>query len=287
MLLVADSGSTKADWRLSNKGEIICDFSSVGFNPFFHDSQTVVRELSGIHALMNYSSDVQHVYFFGAGCSHPSRNQVITDGLKKIFTKAKIQVGHDLDACAYATCGDMPGIACILGTGSNSCYYDGKKVLEFNHGLGYIIGDEGSGTYFGKKLLAYFLYKILPPELQQDFENRYGLTKEIIMENIYYKSGVNVYLASFAKFLSEHHDHPYIKNLVYKGFSEFINVNVCNIPHCKEVPVHFIGSLAYHFEEILTDAADAAGIQLGKIVHKPIDNLHKYWLDKEKKGLLV
>ncbi|HQV01279.1 MAG TPA: N-acetylglucosamine kinase, partial [Bacteroidia bacterium] len=212
---------------------------------------------------------------------------VIAHGLRKVFTKAYVHVGHDLDACAYATCGDKPGIACILGTGSNSCYFDGNKVIEFNHGLGYIIGDEGSGTYFGKKLLAYYLYKILPAEIQQDFEHRYELTKEIIMENIYYKSGVNVYLASFSKFLSEHNQHPYIKNLVYKGFSEFMTVNVCNIPGYKEVPVHFIGSLAFHFKDILKDAADAHSIQLGSVIQKPIDNLHRYWLDKERKGLLA
>ncbi|MEO8148987.1 MAG: N-acetylglucosamine kinase [Bacteroidia bacterium] len=285
MLLVADSGSTKADWKLSSNGEHVGDFISMGFNPFFHDSQIVVKELSGIHGLMAHAGNVTKIYFFGAGCSHPTRNKIIADGLKKVFPNADIYVGHDLDASAYATCGDEPGIACILGTGSNSCFFDGKKVHEFNHGLGYIIGDEGSGTYYGKKLLAYFLYNILPPDIHADFENTYHLTKEIIMENIYYKSGVNVFLASFSKFLSKHREHPYIKNLVLKGMGEFMDVNVCNINGYHNVPVHFIGSIAYHFNDILKEAASARNIHVGKIIQKPIDNLMDYFLLKEKQGI--
>ncbi len=287
MLLVADSGSTKADWKLCFKGELVGDYVSMGFNPFFHDSQIVVKELSGIHGLMAHANEVHRIFFFGAGCSHPTRNQIIADGLKKVFPNASINVGHDLDASAYATCGDEPGIACILGTGSNSCYYDGKRVHEFNHGLGYIIGDEGSGTYYGKKLLAYFLYKILPPDIHADFENNYHLTKETIMENIYYKSGVNVYLASFSKFLSQHRDHPYIKNLVLKGMGEFMDVNVCNISGFNNVPVHFIGSIAYHFADILKEAAKPRNIIVGKIIQKPIDNLMDYFLAKEKSGFNI
>lgn len=285
MLLVADSGSTKADWRLTSKGENIGDYISMGFNPFFHDSQIVVRELSSIHALMVHAPNIKDVYFFGAGCSHPTRNIVIEEGLKKVFTAAFIHVGHDLDACAYATCGDEPGIACILGTGSNSCYYDGKKVHEFNHGLGYIIGDEGSGTYFGKKLLAYYLYNILPADLHDDFESTYKVNKEIIMDNVYYKSGVNVYLAGFSKFLSKHREHPYIKSLVLKGFGEFMDVNVCSIHGFRDVPVHFIGSIAYYFKDILLEAAAPRNIQVGKVIQKPIDNLTEYILMKKKLGM--
>jgi N-acetylglucosamine kinase-like BadF-type ATPase len=285
MLLVVDSGSTKADWKLSHKGEVIGDFNSMGFNPFFHDTQTVVDELSANKPLMKYANDIERIYFFGAGCSHPSRNIIVEKGLKIVFPNARVFVGHDLDACAYATCGDEAGIACILGTGSNSCYFDGVKVHEFNHGLGYIIGDEGSGSYFGKKLLAYFLYKVLPPDIRDDFEKTYKVTKENIIENVYHKPAVNVYLASFSTFLSKHRNHPYFKNLVLKGFGEFMDVNVCNIPGYSNVPVHFVGSLAFYFSDIIKEAADMRGIEVGNIIQKPIDNLMHYFLEKDKKGL--
>ena len=158
MLLIADSGSTKADWNLADNKEVIASFSSMGFNPVFVNADTVYNQLTADASFMAYAHAVSKIYFFGSGCSHESRNKIIADGLKRVFKNASVFVGHDLDACAYATCGNNAGIACILGTGSNSCYFDGTTVFEFNHGLGYILGDEGSGSYFGKKILSRFLY---------------------------------------------------------------------------------------------------------------------------------
>lgn len=281
MLLIADSGSTKADWNLADNGKVIASFSSMGFNPVFVNADTVYNQLTADAAFMVYAHVVKKIFFFGSGCSHESRNKIIAGGLQRVFANAEIFVGHDLDACAYATCGDAAGIACILGTGSNSCFYDGKTVHELNHGLGYILGDEGSGTFFGKKLLSRFLYGLMPDELEMDFFNTYQLNKEIIIENIYKKPNPNVYMASFATFMNMHRNHPWIKNLLLNGFGEFLDVNVMNIPQHQNVPVHFIGSIAFHFSDELKQAAAERNLNMGVIIKKPIEGLTNYFLKKE------
>ncbi|MFI5219384.1 MAG: N-acetylglucosamine kinase, partial [Bacteroidia bacterium] len=236
MLVIADSGSTKADWLLAENGKVIRSFSTMGFNPFFHDSQTVLKELNKNKSLKKYSGKIKEVHFFGAGCSSRSRNKIIADGLKKFFKTAKITVEHDLLASALATCNGKPGITCILGTGSNACYFDGKKLAEVRHGLGYVLGDEGSASFFGKKLLAFYLYKILPADLDADFKRKYRLSKEKIVNHVYHKPNPNVYLASYSKFLSRHIHHPYIKKLISDGMKYFLETNVVSYKEHKKVP---------------------------------------------------
>lgn len=281
MILVADSGSTKADWKLAFHGKEVATFNSIGLNPFFHDSNSVSATMRVIPEVQQYAKEVQRIEFFGAGCSHPTRNKIISDGLQIVFPNAAINIHHDLDAAAYATCNDKPGIACILGTGSNSCYFDGTKVHELNHGLGYILGDEGSGSFFGRKLLAYYLYKVMPDDLRTQFFETYKVTKESIMQQVYFQPNANVYLASFSRFLSVNTNHTFITNLVSRGLGEFMDVNVCNIENYKNVPVHFIGSIAYHFQNILKQEAAKRSITVGNIIAKPIESLTQYFLEKE------
>lgn len=282
MLLVSDSGSTKADWNLAKEGKILTSFSTIGLNPFFHTSQSVIENLKDVAEVKEYASQVSQVQFFGAGCSHLTRNEIIAHGLQAVFANAKIKVRHDLDGAALATCNDKPGIACILGTGSNSCYFDGVEVHEFDHGLGYIIGDEGSGSYYGRKLLAYYLYKVMPEDLRQLFYKTYHVTKESIMQHVYMQPNVNVYLASHSPFLSMNAAHPFVIDLVSRGMGEFMDVNVCNIENYKHVPVHFIGSIAFYFRDILHKQAKQRSITVGNIIAKPIDGLTDYFLNKEK-----
>ncbi|MBK8845251.1 MAG: N-acetylglucosamine kinase [Bacteroidetes bacterium] len=282
MILVCDSGSTKADWKLAHQGVEIAAFSTIGLNPFFQSSESVGEVMLAVDVVAKHKEQVHSVKFYGAGCSHESRNAIIVCGLKKVFAKAEITVGHDLLAAAYATCNDEPGIACILGTGSNSCFFDGTRVVELNHGLGYILGDEGSGSYYGKKLLAYYFYNVMPEDLRLEFYKKFNVTKEAVLETVYFQPNVNVYLASFSKFLSEHSSHPWIINLVSKTMGEFMDVNVCNIPDYKKYPVHFIGSIAFHFAGILKLESEIRHIKVGQIISKPIQNLLEYFLKKEK-----
>lgn len=280
MLLVVDSGSTKADWLLADKGKVIGSFNTVGFNPYFHDSKFVYETLSGNESLSPYSSSVTELNFFGAGCSSVKLKAIIADGLQKYFVNAKVVVDHDLLACAYATCGDEEGIACIIGTGSNSCYFDGIKVHERNYGLGYILGDEGSGSYYGKKLVTHFLYGLMPKQLSDDFLDQYQLDKNKIVAKVYSESNANVWLASLTVFLSRHKEDQYIKDLIRKGMKEFMELYVTHYDNYKKLPVHFVGSLAFYFEKELKEVAATLEIQIGKIVKQPVEELMNYYLNK-------
>jgi len=278
MILVADSGSTKADWIAGNAGAVNAEFHTKGFNPFFHDRNFILNELKDNSALRDFSKKVSMLYFFGAGCSSADRNKIIFDALSEFFPNAIITVEHDMLGSALAVCQGKPGMACILGTGSNICYFDGKIISETRHGLGYIIGDEGSGSYYGKKLLSMYLYKILPDDLQLAFSHAYGLEKEAIITKVYREPNTNVFLASFAGFLSQHADHPFIQKMIYEGMTEFFRTNVLSYKESFTVPVHFVGSIAWFFRETLHAVATENNILVGNIIRKPVTGLADYFL---------
>jgi hypothetical protein len=223
---------------------------------------------------------VQHVFFYGAGASHPSRNAVIEEALKRVFTHAEITVDHDLTGAVYATCGDEPGIACIMGTGSNSCYFDGQDIYEEVPALGYVLGDEAGGTFYGKELLRMFLYHELPEKIHQGLIDRYQLTKESIFEAVYNKPNPNVYLASFMRFLSDNRDSKWVRDFIYNGFSKFINIHIWKYENHKDVPVHFVGSVAFHFQDLLREACKIHRLNIGVITSEPVVNLVEYHLKK-------
>ncbi|HNR20503.1 MAG TPA: N-acetylglucosamine kinase [Bacteroidia bacterium] len=277
MLLIADSGSTKADWLLSDRKDFKMEFNTVGFNPFFHDEKFIINELTHNRGLMHYAKDVKVLKFYGSGCSHEKRNQIVAGAFRKVFTNANVLVEHDMLGACIAACGNKPGVVCILGTGSNACSYNGKDVVASHHGLGYIIGDEGSGSYFGKKILSHYLYKLLPLELESQLRDQYHLTKESIIESVYHKPDPNVYLASFAKFLSSHKESDYVVNMVRKGFTEFYETTIVVYPESKKHPVHFIGSIAHHFSHILKEVANKNGFSVGKILVKPVEDIMEYF----------
>ncbi|MBU6324193.1 MAG: hypothetical protein KJS92_01800, partial [Bacteroidetes bacterium] len=246
MLLIADSGSTKCDWVLVNpKGEEH-PFHTMGFNPFFHSTDFIAQEIRKNRDLMDHAAQVTEVYFYGAGCSSPERNEVLIDALREVFPVAAVTVDHDLTGAAYATCGTEPGIACILGTGSNSCYFDGVQIHEKVPALGYVLGDEAGGTWYGKELLRLFLYKELPEHIHRGLVEEFKLNKESIFEHVYNIPNPNVYLASFMRFLSSRSQDAWVRDFMYNGFSKFINIHIWKYENHLDVPVHFVGSVAYH-----------------------------------------
>lgn len=270
MKIIAESGSTKTNW-LTEKREL---FETIGFNPLFFSTENIFDELTKHQQLLNIKDQCTEVFFYGASCSSPDRKKIVADALQKYFTKAaSIAVDHDLNAAAFATYTGQPGIACILGTGSNSCLYDGHKVYEEVPALGYILGDEGSGAYFGKKLLAKFLYHELPDATMKMLRENYGLEKEEIFDAVYKKPNANVYLASFAKALTDSPDLDFMKDFVEEGFKEFFSHHVCCYPNYQQYPVHFVGSIAFHFKSSLQKAAESYGCQLGVVDKNPVYRL--------------
>ncbi|MFM7053802.1 MAG: N-acetylglucosamine kinase [Bacteroidota bacterium] len=277
-MLIADSGSTKTDWRLLLKGGETISFETKGFNPMFTDREYITNEINANHKLIELSKDIDSIRYFGAGCSSDDRRSIVVSALKDVFGAKDILVDHDMMGCAIALCQGQPGIANIIGTGSNSCYFDGGSCLVSHHGLGHILGDEASGSYFGKKLVAYYLYELMPTVLRSAFFEMFGTTKESALQHVYRETLPNVFLASHAKFLSVHRGHPFIEDLLLKGFREFIETNVQSYPEHNSVPVHFTGSIAYHFRDVVQVVLEEKGLKAGSIIQKPITGLCEYYL---------
>jgi len=278
MIFIIESGSTKSDWVLVDNKNNQSFYTTIGFNPYFHSSEFIEKEILKSQAIAEVSGEISKIYFFGAGCSSAELNEIIYDGLRKVFQNAEVHVDHDLVACAYATYKGSAGISCIIGTGSNSCYFDGENLVEEVPALGYILGDEGSGSYFGKYLLSNYLYHKLPEDINSKFVERYGLSKDEIIDFVYKKPNANVYISSFMPFVVEHKDHSFFKEVIVKGLENFMEVHVCCYANYKETPVHFVGSLSAILEKELREAANKYGIVIESIVKNPIDGLVKYHL---------
>lgn len=278
MVLIVDSGSTKSDWVLLKSAEERELYKTMGFNPYFHNETIIANAIKQNSDLHRYSEDIRQVFYYGAGASSDDLRATVERALKRVFPNAEVTVDHDLVACAYATYSGEPSICCILGTGSNSCFYDGVNVVEEVPALAYILGDEGSGSYFGKKLLSAFLYKSLPEEISKDLRDKFSLDKDVIMENVYMLPHANVYLASFMRFIASHKEHPWVDRIIYEGLRHFISIHVACFDDYREVPVNFIGSVGYFFKEQLERAARDEGIQIGVVTRKPIDGLVEFHL---------
>jgi len=278
MILIAESGSTKTDWVLIDESNKKRYFKTIGFNPFFHTTDFIISTISLNKDLIAFSKAITKLYFYGAGCSSEKMNNVVLSALKSLFPNAYSTVDHDLKACALATYEGVPSISCILGTGSNSCFFDGKTIREEVPAIAYVLGDEGSGAFYGKQLLKDYLYNRLPIEIKNDLETKLEISKEKIFDNVYMKPHANVYLASFMKFISTFKDHPYVTKMVAEGMDEFVKTHVCCYPESKNVKTHFIGSISKIYEKELRYAADKNGIILGNIIRKPVENLVDYHL---------
>lgn len=280
MILVADSGSSKTDWMGYSPEETI-SFSTQGINPYFLNAHDIFKLFSKKKEIAVYADKVKEIYFFGAGCSSPDKVEVISNGISSFFTQAYVSVEHDLIGSAYATCGDQKGLTCILGTGSNISYYDGKNVHSGAHGLGYVLGDEGSGTFFGRKLITSYLYGNMPVELSVKFAEEYQIDKETVVTNLYQKSSPNTYLASISRFMAGHTDHPFILNILREGFQEFVDSNIKDYANYKSLDCHFVGSIAFYYQDILKAVCLNNQVKVGKIYQKPIEGIYNYILRKE------
>lgn len=276
MVFIVESGSTKSDWVLLDNKNNQSFYSTMGFNPYFHSAEIIASELTKNQDLMSVAQDVSAIYFYGAGCSSDKLNSIVKEGISRVFINAEVHVDHDLVACAYATYQGRNCISCIIGTGSNSCYFDGKVVSEVVPALGYILGDEGSGSYFGKKLIAAYLYHNLPEHLTLDFEISYNLRKDQIIEKVYSEPNANVFIASFMPFISKHSDEPYFQHMIEEGFRHFMQVHVCCYDNYKEADLHFVGSLAGIFREALDRAAASLGLNITSVIRKPAEGLVNY-----------
>ena len=274
MILIADSGSTKTDWCLVDNGVLVKQIFTKGTNPFFQTEDEISAEVS--ENLLPYldTAKVDAVWFYGAGCAFPEKNEIVRAAIAR-HLDVPIEVGSDLLGAARGLCGRQPGIACILGTGSNSCFYDGKEIVSNVSPLGFILGDEGSGAVLGKMLVGDVLKNQLPAALKEEFLARYELTPAIILERVYKKPFPNRFLASLSPFLVEHLDVPEIHTLVLNGFKAFFDRNVKQYDY-KQYPVHLIGSLAFYYRPVLQEAAEQMGVRLGTIKQSPMEGLISY-----------
>ncbi|WP_288207182.1 ATPase [uncultured Parabacteroides sp.] len=274
MILIADSGSTKTDWCVIERGKPALRFQTRGMNPFFQTEEEIGKEIET--GLLPALKDLipSAVYFYGAGCAFPEKNEMIRRSVNR-YLPVPVEVGSDLLAAARALCGDEPGIACILGTGSNSCYYDGKEIIKNVSPLGFILGDEGSGAVLGKLLIGDVLKNQLPPALKEQFLTQYGLTPASIMDKVYRQPFPNRFLAGLSPFIREHLDEPAIWELVTRSFLAFFTRNVKQYD-CFELPVHLVGSVAWYYQDILKDIAFDLGLHLGAIAQSPMEGLIAY-----------
>ncbi len=277
MILIADSGSTKTDWLFLKKDTEILKLKSAGLNPVVTTALEIDQRLSKAFEELPITIEVEKVHFFGSGCWNEANCAIISNALKKYFPKAVIEVASDIVGAVRASCGDQAGIVCILGTGSNTCLFDGKRVRNGVPSLGYILGDEGSGMYLGKQLIKHYFYQELPKNLYQDFRETYQLDKATLIQSVYKEAGANQYLASFVPFLAKHKQHAFIQQLLKQVFNEFIERHILKYPEHKILPIHFIGSVAFHFESVLSACLLEKELQLGQLIKRPIEALHKYY----------
>lgn len=279
MIAIADSGSTKADWKIINDRGDVLDISTMGFNPNYHSKDVIIEALEEQFVPKVSAESIHRIFFYGAGCWDSGRKEKIASAMRQVFINAEIEVDHDLLAAARATCGDNPGITCILGTGSNSILFDGRTEIDNVTNLGFLIGDEGSGSHLGKELIRSYFYREMPEDLKLIFKDWIPGGKSEILDNVYGKKYPAVYLASFARFLSNNREHPFIQNIVYESFKEFITRHVCKYENHQNLPIHFVGSVAYFFEKVLNRVLIEKGLKMGIIIKKPIHNLAKYHME--------
>jgi glucosamine kinase len=274
-ILIADSGATKCEWCLLSGGRKK-KLNTQGISPYFLDAKEIGQILTSelLPALKNIQVDV--VYYYGTGCFNPDNRKIVQKAVQQAFPGAAVHVTHDLMGAALALCGKSKGVACILGTGSNSCYFDGRRIAKNSPGLGFVLGDEGSGAYLGKKVLQYYLYNTFDEELRYKFDAKYVTTSKEILENVYKKPLPNRYLASFNLFLVENRGHYMVENIIEDGLNDFFFQHLCKFRESWKLPIHFVGAVAYGFRDVIKELCGTYEFELGKIMQKPMDGLIRY-----------
>ncbi|MDE3126112.1 MAG: N-acetylglucosamine kinase [Bacteroidota bacterium] len=274
--LIADSGATKCEWCVlqPHKKKV---FTTQGLSPYFlnsHEIMAIIQKEVLPH--IKHNAPIDEVYFYGTGLSNTNHIKMMRGVFKTLFKSASIELNTDILAAARALCNHNKGIACILGTGSNSCYYNGKKIVKNSPGIGYILGDEGSGAYLGKKVVQYYLYQTFDQDLMDRFNKKYALSPKEILENVYQQPLANRYLAGFALFLAENRGHYMIENIIEDGLNDFFYQHLLKYKEIWEYPINFIGSVAFGFSDILQELCQVYEIKMGKILQKPMQGLIEY-----------
>jgi N-acetylglucosamine kinase-like BadF-type ATPase len=274
-ILIADSGSTKCEWCLlqGNRHRIV---ETQGASPYFLTEDQLV-ELMRKELLPGLKGrEPEQLFFYGTGCAEPANRALLKRALKRVFPQTVAEVQHDLTGAVRALCGKERGVAAILGTGSNSGYYNGERITKNSPGLGYILGDEGSGAYLGRKVLQYYLYETFDKGLTSRFDRKYHTDAAEILDRVYKKPLANRYIASYTMFLAENRGHYMIENIIEDGLNDFFFVHLCRYREIREVPVHFVGSVAYGFRDILKELCGRYRWKMGKVLCKPMDGLIDY-----------
>lgn len=273
--IIADSGATNCQWTIIT-GKEKKSIKTIGISPYFLSTEQIVNTLQKSLLKKIDPTKIDAIYFYGTGLSNPNNVASIKKALKLVFSKATLDIQTDLVAVARATCQNKKGVACILGTGSNTGYYNGKKIVKNSPGLGYILGDEGSGAYLGKKVLQYYLYETFDEELIHSFENKYVIDKDKILDAVYKQALPNRYLASFSEFLSMHRGHYMVENIIEDGLNDFFFTHLNKLNESWLYPIHFSGSIAYVFRDVIKHLATAYELELGQIIKSPMQGLMEY-----------
>ena len=276
MILIADSGSTKVDWRAISPDGSVKELTTEGINPVFQTKE-IILDILEEKLVPAFGRDITQVYFYGAGIVGEELENMLSSYFSEVFPCSKTKAGSDIIAAALALCGDEAGIVCIMGTGSNSAFYDGKDIAKNVKAGGFILGDEASGGYLGKRLLSDWIKEVIPADLRAEFDKKYGLTYLDIVKKVYKEPVPSRFLASFSPFLNEHREHPYVKALLEDSFDQFLIRNVKHYDYQGNT-VNFVGSVAYYYQDVLKERAERLGMKVGKIIKSPIVGLVEYYI---------
>ena len=277
MIAIIDGGSTKCDWViLDSTGKPHLKTTTLGFNPNIINTEFIAQEIDRNEDLYFLKKHVEKLFFYGSGCGTAANAAKVEKEFVKIFPQAEVHIKEDMTAAAFAAYDGKPGMVCILGTGSNSCFFDGEKIRVDLPSLGFLLGDEGSGSALGKHLLRRFFMKKLPADLEKEFVSKYSLTIEEAIKNMYHNPRANAYLGEFNKFIAERKNHPYFQNMVFDEMKNFLDYQVLPYPEARETEINFIGYIAFIYEDILRSAAAELNLRIGRVVQKPIESLVDY-----------
>lgn len=278
MILIADSGATKTDWQLLQSTSDVQQFKTKGYSPHYLTSEEILDSLK-VDLLPNIPNlnQITEVFFYGTGCSSEELCEIVKKPLETVFLQANINIKHDLLAAARALCNNEAGFVCILGTGSNVCFYDGKNIVDYEPNLGFWLGDEGSGAHLGKTIVVDYLYQDMPEDLRRKFKKRFPeVSKSIVVKHAYGDGMPSRYFASFSKFVYDNIDHQYSYQTVYDSFAKFFDKYVCKLEDAEKYKIHFVGSVAYYYADFLRKVAKDKSLMIGNILETPIENLVIY-----------
>ena len=281
MIAVVFSGSRYADWRLAEKGRILHGFRTTGINPYIQDERFIFQLLNKNTQLINNAEKIRKIYFFGAGASSKERQEKIEKVFSTFFKNATVKASHDMLASAISTFGNEKGIIGIIGSGSNAAYYNGRKVVENNYGLGYILADEASTNWQARQILKDFLTESMPQGFREKLLHKHNIDRKVILDKTYNSPNPNIFLTSFADFILENKDDPYMEGIIKKGLEKYVKTYL--VPLSETYPdstLNFTGSVANNYADWLREIAKENHLAVGTIIREPVQNLVKYFINK-------